>query len=102
MDAIITLFTKLVKSKEGHDLQMWRFGRIFDSQFLSVLQIKRCDIFTLVLAYILKKKDLIGNKGALEITQLKRANAINKKDASAIALRSIAIIQGNEALSHYP
>lgn len=49
LDTIMNVITKLVKAKEGHDLQMWRFGRIFDSKFLSNLQPKCCVHFMLVL-----------------------------------------------------
>ncbi|KAL8051749.1 hypothetical protein ABFX02_06G168400 [Erythranthe guttata] len=77
---------------EEYRLQMWKYGRIFDSRFLSVLQTKKCVYFTWVLVYVLYFNNPGSNEGLLKIAQIQDISEGNKSAAEAHAKRALELI----------
>ncbi|DAZ90681.1 TPA_asm: nucleocapsid protein [Caladenia virus 1] len=88
LTAIATMFNKLYAGAEAtYGLRMWRYGRIFNSNFMSVLQTKNCVFFTLVLAYLVKNKSPNEYQNVMNIAQLQHASKVEKIVANAYAMR---------------
>ncbi|CAH1443517.1 unnamed protein product [Lactuca virosa] len=75
--------------KGNYALKMWKFGRIFERNFMRILEEKNCVMFGLVLAYILLET---GNEH-LEIAHRKVNDASigDRREAFAIASRVIIL-----------
>ncbi|GJS35458.1 coat protein [Tanacetum coccineum] len=88
--SIVSKLLELEHSKESeYSRHMWKFGRLFDKNFMSVLQIKHCATFRLVLAYIVSETSDSNKEGPLKIAGLKDASQGDKDDARPIAARAM-------------
>ncbi|XP_061343273.1 uncharacterized protein LOC133289366 isoform X2 [Gastrolobium bilobum] len=73
-------------------VHMWKYGRIFNSDFLSDLQTKHCVFFNLVLAYLLRILQPEEAGDVLRITHLAGAGDGEKAMAECYARRFLQIL----------
>ncbi|GJR26788.1 coat protein [Tanacetum coccineum] len=90
----VSKLLELEHSKEPeYSRHMWKFGRLFDKNIMSVLQIKHCASFGLVLAYIVSETSDSNKEGPLKIAGLKDASQGDKDDARPIAARAMRLLR---------
>ncbi|DAZ90642.1 TPA_asm: nucleocapsid protein [Aponogeton virus 1] len=100
--AITTIFDLLAdETKPGYELQMWKYARIFDNRFLSSLQTKNCQFFTLVLANLLNEVSPNAHSDVLKIAQISSASETHKRMARVFALRAYKIITSEQMSGNY-
>nr|GEV58023.1 hypothetical protein [Tanacetum cinerariifolium] len=74
---------------ERHFRQMWRVARLFSKNVISVLQVKNCVTFGLVLAYIVVETSPGRRNDPLKIASLKDASIKTKGEAMLIAAKAV-------------
>ncbi|DAZ90841.1 TPA_asm: nucleocapsid protein [Tanacetum virus 1] len=74
---------------DRHRRQIWKTGRLFSKDFMSVLQVKNCVTFGLVLAYIVVETSPGRRDGPLKIAGLKDATIETKGEAMPIAAKAV-------------
>ncbi|CAH9088935.1 unnamed protein product [Cuscuta epithymum] len=78
-------FVKMMTNREnGYNRKMWRYGRIFNENFMSTLQTKSCPKFVYILASMLKTEDPAKCRNILEIVQIINLSDEVKMKCSAV------------------
>nr|GEW90623.1 hypothetical protein [Tanacetum cinerariifolium] len=93
LSAVSKLLDLEHSNEPEYSRQMWKFGRLFDKNFMSVLQIKNCVTYGLVLAYIVGDTSESNKEGPLKIAGLKDASQGHKDDARPIAARAMRLLR---------
>ncbi|KAM5563143.1 hypothetical protein ABKV19_018029 [Rosa sericea] len=91
---LIAAFKLMRNTDATHKRMMWKYGRIFDSSFLSALQTRSCPKFVYLLACVLKREASKSASGILEIRQLEE---VSPEDKAKLYAGSSIIVQGLRA-----
>ena len=94
LNALEVIFNNLYGSSEqpGMERQMWKYARVFNSQFFSQLQTKNCATFTAVLAHLYHSIiPASGNEDARNIVRVKELSGGQLKIAKEYARRALTI-----------
>lgn len=95
LNGIGVLFT-LDSKVTGYELKMWKFGRLFNKNFMSVLQTKIASCLLSHTHYF--KVSTTNKEGPLQIVQLQSTSISDKKrEAFRIAQRTIALIKAQSS-----
>nr|DAZ90864.1 TPA_asm: nucleocapsid protein [Vincetoxicum virus 1] len=90
--ALVEAF-KLMKNKDAnHQRQMWKYGRIFDSNFFAALQTRACPKFGFLMACILKRESAQAHAGILEIKQFEEIGEEDREklqEGSKLLIRAL-------------
>ncbi|KAF5184379.1 hypothetical protein FRX31_026034 [Thalictrum thalictroides] len=78
-----------MRTTKDHKRQMWKYGRIFESEFLATLQTRACPKFMYILGCILKRVNSETAAGILDIKQLEE---VSQDDRQKLWLGSKALV----------
>ncbi|DAZ90647.1 TPA_asm: nucleocapsid protein [Artemisia virus 1] len=94
IDAVSRLMELEHTKHHKYEKQMWKFARIFDKDFMSVLQIKHCMSFSLTLAHIVALTQSADSRDSpLDIQAFKNASDEEKAESKTIALGAITLVR---------
>ena len=79
IQALVKILGYMNEEVGQHERQMWKYGRIFDEKFMSVLQTKACPKLVMMLAVALQQERPEGAENILKIKQLEDVSEENKK-----------------------
>ena len=79
IQALVKILGYMNEKVGQHERQMWKYGRIFDEKFMSVLQTKACPKLVMMLAVALQQERPEGAENILKIKQLEDVSEENKK-----------------------
>ncbi|CAA0818220.1 Unknown protein [Striga hermonthica] len=94
LESMAAIFNKLMrKEDEEYAAQMWRYARIFEKNFLSNLQTKKCKFFATVLAYLVHvAAENRTQQNVLSIVQISDLGEMEKHSALLYAKRASELI----------
>ena len=81
---------------DKHKRRMWRYGRLFDVEFMAYLQTKTCCTLAYTFAEALKSEAPEDYSGMLEITELKRVAEPHQKTCAAAAQQLLRKIKASK------
>ncbi|DAZ90714.1 TPA_asm: nucleocapsid protein [Erysimum virus 1] len=91
--AISDLLEKFLKSEDADKrLQMWKYGRLFNPKFFTVIQTKQCQFFVLILATLLHMVAPEQNAQIFLIASLGQMGEVQKTVARAFATRAYKMV----------
>lgn len=85
IQALVKILGYMNEEVGQHERQMWKYGRIFDEKFMSVLQTKACPKLVMMLAAALQQERPEGAENILKIKQLEDVSEENKKKCIMVA-----------------
>nr|DAZ90763.1 TPA_asm: nucleocapsid protein [Ophrys virus 1] len=93
LNGLVKFIQLMSNDDEKHKRRMWRYGRLFDEDFMAELQTKRCPIFVYVLAYALQLEAPSTHKDILKIAQLKDVSADNQRKAKKVSEKLLRMVK---------
>lgn len=93
IQSLLKVFEIINNGDEQHRRGMWRYGRIFDEDFMAFLQTKTCPKLVYVLASALQLKEPAAHSGILRIAQLADVSDEYKKKCTESAHLLLKMIQ---------
>ncbi|CAH9119627.1 unnamed protein product [Cuscuta europaea] len=96
IDALSDFVRMMTTKGEGYDKRMWRFGRVFNENFMSTLQTKACPKFVYILACMLKTEDPAKCRNILDIVQIKGLSEAVKMKCSLVAQNLLNAFRSSE------
>lgn len=85
IQALVKILGYMNEEVGQHERQMWKYGRIFDEKFMSVLKTKACPKLVMMLAAALQQERPEGAENILKIKQLEDVSEENKKKCIMVA-----------------
>ncbi|DAZ90621.1 TPA_asm: nucleocapsid protein [Arceuthobium virus 8] len=95
--ALSELCNNFITSNDpDHQRRMWRYARMFDSDFFAELQTKVCKEIVCILAFMLQRLNHKNSGGIMKIYHIQDMSAVSKLQCQVIADRGLASLRDAE------
>ncbi|UQZ09617.1 49K protein [morning glory varicosavirus] len=93
VDALAEVARMMADTSTAHSKRMWRYGRIFNENFMSSLQTKSCPKFVYILASMVKQEDPAKCQNILQIVQIANLDTAMKMKCKLVGERLLSMIR---------
>lgn len=97
VDALAHVAKMMADTSDSYQRKMWRFGRIFNENFMSSLQTKACPKFVYILASMVKQEDPPKCQNILQIVQIASLDGRMKLKCQAVGSRLLSMLHFHNA-----
>lgn len=96
VECLVRVLGFLNGNDENYRRRMWRYGRVFDQQFMCDLQTKSCPKLVYILAEALRSEEPEKHKGILQIAQLASVTEDNKRKFATMGQRLLETLKSHK------